>query len=49
MLAHFTDLGNKVRVTVEIEAENPEGFDETLRRVVTENANTLGFIDKVIK
>lgn len=43
VLAHFTDRGGRVKVTVEIEAEDPEGFDEAVRRVVTENANTLGF------
>jgi hypothetical protein len=43
VLSHFTDRGKRVRVVLEIEAEDPEGFDDNLRRVVTENANTLGF------
>ncbi len=43
VLAHFSDRGTKVTVLIEIEAENAEGFDETVRRIVTENASTLGF------
>lgn len=43
VLAHFTDLGIPVKVTVEIEAEASDGFNEATRRTVTENANTLGF------
>jgi len=43
VLSAFTDRGIPVRVTVEIEAELPRGFDEATRRTVTENANTLGF------
>lgn len=43
VLALFTDRRIPVKVTIEIEAEDAEGFDETTRRNVTENANTLGF------
>jgi predicted AAA+ superfamily ATPase len=43
VLAQFTDRGKRVKVTVEIEADDPDGFDDSVRRVVTENANTLGF------
>ena len=34
-------LGTEVRITVDIEATNPEGFHEGVIRTVTENANTL--------
>jgi len=34
-------LGSKVRVTIEIEAEVPDGVPETVRRTVDENARTL--------
>jgi predicted AAA+ superfamily ATPase len=43
ILAHFVDRGSTVRVTIEIAADDPEGFDDAVQRVVTENANTLGF------
>ena len=43
VISHFTDRGANVTVIIEIEAEDPEGFDETVRRIVTENASTLGF------
>ena len=43
MISHFTDRGAKVSVVIEIEAEDPDGFDEPVRRIVTENASTLGF------
>lgn len=43
VIAHFTDRGAKVTVIIEIEAEDIDGFDETVRRIVTENASTLGF------
>jgi predicted AAA+ superfamily ATPase len=43
VIAHFTDRGAKVTVVIEIEAEDPEGFDEGMQRTVTENASTLGF------
>jgi hypothetical protein len=44
ILAQFTDRrGGRVKVVLEIEAEDPNGFDEPTRRNVTENANQLGF------
>jgi hypothetical protein len=43
VLALFTDRRIAVKVTIEIEAEHLEGFDEAIRRNMTENANTLGF------
>ena len=43
VISHFTDRGAKVTVIIEIEAEDSEGFDETVRRIVTENASTLDF------
>jgi hypothetical protein len=43
VIAHFTDRGAKVTVVIDIEAEDPEGFDDAMRRTVTENASTLGF------
>jgi hypothetical protein len=35
--------GGRVRVTLEIEAEQPQGFDEQVRRTVGENCATLRF------
>ena len=44
VLQHLTTLpGAKVRVTVEIEAEFPEGASADTQRVVDENCRTLGF------
>jgi hypothetical protein len=43
VLAVFTDRRIPVKVTIEIEAEDADGFDEATRRNVTENAHTLGF------
>jgi hypothetical protein len=41
---HFTrDPGTKVSIRVEIEAERPEGFNDTTIRTVSENARTLKF------
>ena len=41
---HFTrDPGTKVSIRVEIEAERPEGFNDTTVRTVSENAKTLKF------
>jgi hypothetical protein len=42
VLVLFTDRRIPVNVTIEIEAEDRNGFDEATRRNVTENANTLG-------
>lgn len=44
VLQHFSSkLGTDVKITVEIEATNPTGFDETMRRTVKENTKVLGF------
>ena len=44
VLQNLTTLpGAKVRVTVEIEAEFPEGVAADTQRVVDENCRTLGF------
>jgi predicted AAA+ superfamily ATPase len=44
VIAHLTALvGSNVRVTLEIEAELPDGAPEHVVRVVTENARTLKF------
>jgi len=41
--------GNEVTLRLEIDAEVPSGLDRSKVRTLLENANTLGFIDKVIK
>ncbi len=44
VISHLTGLvGSKVRVTLEIEAELPDGAPDTVVRTVTENAQTLKF------
>ena len=44
MVAHLNGLmGAKVRVTLEIHAEIPDGAPEDVVRTVTENAMTLRF------
>ena len=44
VLQHLITLpGSKVRVTVEIEAEVPEGVPDDIRRIVSENGQTLRF------
>ena len=44
VLAHLTSVpGATVRITLEIEATAPDGFDESRARVVSENAATLKF------
>ena len=46
VLQHLTVLpGSKVRVTVEVEADVPEGVPEDAQRVVNENCQTLKFKD----
>lgn len=40
--------GAKVEIKLEIDAEAPSGIDKAKARVLTENASTLGFIDKEI-
>ena len=37
-----SDAGTRVRIKVDIEAENPQGFDETTVRAGKENGKTLG-------
>jgi predicted AAA+ superfamily ATPase len=41
--------GSEVTLRLEIDAEVPTGLDRSKVRTLLENANTLGFIDKVIK
>ena len=41
--------GSEVTLKLEIDAEVPNGLDRSKVRTLLENANTLGFIDKVIK
>ena len=44
VLQHLTTLpGGKVKVTVEIEAEVPEGVSDDVQRVINENCQTLRF------
>ena len=44
VVSHLTGLvGAKVEVTLEIEAEIPDGAPEHVVRTVTENARTLRF------
>lgn len=43
LIGLFTsDAGTRVRIKVDIEAENPQGFDETTVRAGKENGKTLG-------
>lgn len=43
VILQFTSQpGAKVRIAIEIEAEDTAGFDETLQRAVKENCNSLG-------
>ena len=47
VVAHLTGLtGSKVEVTLEIEAEIPDGAPEHVVRTVTENARTLDFMSQ---
>ena len=41
--------GSKVTLRLEIDAEVPSGLDRAKVRTLIENANTLGFIEKMIK
>ncbi len=44
IISHLTtETGAKVTVTLEIQAELPEGAPDTLVRTVTENCRTLKF------
>jgi hypothetical protein len=44
ILPHLTGEGAELKITVEIEARNPGGFNETKTRIVEENARTLKFV-----
>lgn len=45
VIAHLTGLlGAKVTVTLEIEAEIPDGVPDHVVRTVTENSRTLKFV-----
>jgi hypothetical protein len=44
ILPHLTGEGAELKITVEIEARNPVGFNETKTRIVEENARTLRFV-----
>ena len=47
VIAHLVGLvGSKVTVTLEIEAQVPEGVPENVVRTVTENSRTLKFTDQ---
>ena len=41
--------GSEVTIKLEIDAEVPAGLDRGKVRTLLENANTLGFIDKVVE
>ena len=44
VVLHFTSrLGDKVRITIEIQAETATGFDDGLQRAVKENCKVLRF------
>lgn len=43
-----TILGASVELKLEIDADVPSGVDKAKSRTLLENANTLGFIDKVL-
>ena len=44
-----TLAGCEVSLKLEIDAEVAGGFDRAKVRTLLENANTLGFIDKIVK
>ncbi|MDE0449327.1 MAG: hypothetical protein OXH96_21875 [Spirochaetaceae bacterium] len=47
VIAHLAGLiGAKVTVTLEVEAEIPDGAPEHVVRTVTENSRTLNFTDQ---
>jgi uncharacterized protein len=46
IVEHFTTkTGVTVNISIEIEAEHAQGFDEALQRTVKENSNQLSFIN----
>ncbi len=44
ILPHLSGEGAELKITVEIEARNPRGFNESKTRIVEENARTLKFV-----
>lgn len=47
VIAHLAGLmGSKLKVTLEIEAEMPNGTPDNVVRIVTENSRTLKFKDQ---
>ena len=46
VISHLSGLvGASVRVTIEVEADNPDGASDQIVRIVTENSRTLKFLD----
>ena len=45
VLDHLAKPGARVVLRLEVEADNPAGFDDTARRVVSENCRTLNVRD----
>ena len=46
VMSHLSGLvGAFVRVTIDIEADNPDGASGQIVRIVTENSQTLKFLD----
>ncbi|EGD53945.1 DUF499 domain-containing protein [Gordonia neofelifaecis] len=43
ILKHLSSTAGRVEIRIEISADNPDGFDDSARRTVSENATTLGF------
>lgn len=50
VIEHLTTIpGATVELKLEIDADIPNGIDKSKARTILENANTLGFIDKVVR
>jgi hypothetical protein len=43
LVAHLGGAGANLRLTLELEAESPDGFPDDLQQTITENAATLKF------
>lgn len=43
ILKHLNQKGTEVKISLHIEANNPEGFSPELERILKENGRTLGF------
>lgn len=43
VLRHLSSSRGRVQIRLEISAENPDGYDDSVRRTVSENARTIGF------